>query len=148
MGPRMSTFIAIVLGIVTSVFLLYGVKKVLAGRYHVEPAVSASLPLDEQRLQAFLRQDDFKGSSHQVAFEWFEQEFGVAPAPGMRLKASGFVFGRGQLQRQADRVLEIARSTNSAAESRDEFYALIEAIRTLSIAVRDGELTLLADEKM
>jgi hypothetical protein len=154
LGPKLGRFTAIVLAIVTFIVLIYGVKKFMEGRHHLEttvpillgPPPAAKTP-SEEREQALLRQGDLWEPSRRLVHDWLHQEFAVPPNRWLagidaRFQASGGFWARWRLQRQADSILHLARSTKCARLSRDQFLALIETLRELSTAVKDGSLAL------
>ena len=156
LGPNMGRFIAIVLGIVTFIVLIYGAKKFMEARHHFEtavpqllgpiPVVKGAAP-SEQRQQALLRTGDFGEPSRHLAAEWLRQEFGITPGVNARFHATGFFWSRWGLQRQADLVLRFARNAGAARMSRQQFFALFESLNGLSVAANDGRLALLVDGK-
>ena len=62
-------------------------------------------------------------------------------------KASGAFWSRWRLKRQADLVLQLARTANGARLSRHQFFVLVETLRELSAAIKDGRLALLVEGK-
>jgi hypothetical protein len=161
MGDWRSRFIGILLGLTTLIVLLYGTKKFLAGRYHLETAVPQLLgpqpapplaaPL-EQRQQAMMRQGDFWEASRHLALEWFRQEFDVTPDQWRgdvqaEFHVEGFFWTRWRLQRVAGAVLQVARTEAPMRMSRHAFFVLAATLRELSQARADGRLTLLVEGK-
>ena len=158
LGPNMGRFIAIVLGIVTLIVLIYGARKFMEARHHFETTVPQMLgpqlaangaAPSEQRQQALLRHGDFWEPSHHLAVEWLRQEFGVTPGAGIdaRFHAEGFLWSRWRMQREADVVLRLARNDGVAPMSRHQFFVLVETLKELSAAAKDGRLALLVDGK-
>jgi hypothetical protein len=156
LGSNMGRFIAIVLGIVTLIVLIYGAKKFMEARHHFETTVpqllgpqlvaKGTMP-SEQRQQALLRHGDFREPSRHLANAWLQQEFGVTPGANARFHAEGFFWWRWRLQRQADFVLRLTRNAGAARMSRPQFFALVKTLKELSAAAKGGRLALLADGK-
>ena len=154
----MGRFIAVVLGIVTFIVLIYGAKKFMEGRHHRETAVpqfigpqperKGTTPSD-QRQYAMLQKADFWEPSHHLAADWLRQEFGFTAGAGTdaRFQAVGAFWTRWRIQRQADFVLRLADNSNAEPMSRKQFFALIETMKGLCAAAKDGRLALLVDGK-
>ena len=161
LGSSIGKVVAVLAGLVTFVVLLYGAKKIMAGRYHVEtevpiligpqPAMSATDPT-EQRQQALLRQGDFWDESRHLILEWFRLEFGVTPhrwVAGVDVKfhVEDLFWSRWRLQSQADYVLQLARALGPIRVSRSQFFGLVDGLKKMSGALKDGRLALLIDGK-
>jgi hypothetical protein len=161
LGSNIGRVVAVLAGLVTFVVLLYGAKKIIAGRHHVEtaapsliapqPVISATDPM-EQRQQALLRQGDFWDESRQLVREWFRREFDVAPNRWLagvdaKFHVEGSFWSRWRLQRQADYVLRLARAPGLMRVSRPQFFALVEGLKQLTGALKDGRVALLVEGK-
>jgi hypothetical protein len=159
LGPRMARLIAIVLALVTFGLLIFGLRKLMAGRHHLEtkaptllgPAPPGRTP-SEERSQALLRQGDFRSAVRRLALDWLQQEFDVTPDRWLTsidagFQATGPVWSRWRLEQQANAVLDLARSADGSRQSRHQFFVLVETLRALSAAVKDGRLALLVDGK-
>jgi hypothetical protein len=159
LGRHMGRFIAIVLAIVTFIVLIYGVKKFMEGRHHFEtkvpillgPSPVAKTP-SEERQQAILRMGDFWEPSRRLALDWLRHEFDITPDRWLagidaRFQANGGFWSRWRLKRQADFILQLARTANGARLSRHQFFVLVETLRELGAAVKDGRLALLVEGK-
>jgi hypothetical protein len=161
LGSNIGRVVAVLAGLVTFVVLLYGAKKIMAGRHHVEtavpsligpqPAMSATDAM-EQRQQALLRQGDFWDESRQLVLEWFQREFDVTPNRWLagvdaKFHVEGFVWSRWRLQRKADYVLRTARASGPMRVSRPQFFALVESLKELTGALTDGRVALLVEGK-
>jgi hypothetical protein len=162
LGPNIGKIVAVLAGLVTFVVLLYGAKKILAGRHHVEtavpsligpqPAMSATDPM-EQRQQALLRQGDFWDESRHLVLEWFRREFDVTPNRWLadvdaKFHVEGSFWSRWRLQSQADHVLRLARAPGLMRVSRRQFFALVEGLKKLTGAMKDGRVALLVEGKI
>jgi hypothetical protein len=161
LGHRAGRFIAIVVGIVSILVLFYGMKKLTEARHHLDtaapslvgvaPAPHPVAPIAE-RSQAKLRKGEYAEEARQLAVEWLRVELGVAPealpadARDM-FAAKGFFWQRWRLLRQAKFVFMQARSVATAPVPRREFFALVESLRALSAALKDGRLVLLHSQK-
>ena len=159
-GSHIGVVVAVIFGVVTIMVLLYGAKKFMAGRHHVETAVpsmvGASPPMNttepiEQRQQALLRQGEFRTEARQLVLDWLRQEFDVTPdrwraEVDARFSVTELFWTRGRLQNKADTVLRLAR-LQPPHISRHEFYVLVESLQELSGALKQGRLALLVDGK-
>ena len=161
LGSNLGKVVAVLAGLVTFVVLLYGAKKIMAGRHHVEtavpslispqPAMRAADPM-EQRRQALLRQGDFWDESRQLVLEWFRQEFDVAPnrwqdGVDARFHVEGLFWSRWRLQSQADDVLRLACAPGRMRVSRPKFFALVQGLKELTVALKHGHVALLVEGK-
>jgi hypothetical protein len=161
LGSNIGKVVAVLAGLMTFVLLLYGAKKIMAARYHVEtavpsvigprPAMSATDPM-EQRQQALLRQGDFWDESRHLVLEWFRQEFDVTPNRWLagvdaRFHVEDFFWSRWRLQSKADYVLRMARAPGPMHVSRSQFFGLVEGLKKLSGALKDGRVALLVEGK-
>jgi hypothetical protein len=160
LGSHIGVVVAVIFGLVTIIVLLYGAKKFIAGRHHLEtgvPSIIASVPLMsstapiEQRQQAMLRQGEFVTEARQLALAWLRQEFEVMPdrwqpEVDARFAVTASFWTRGRLQRKADAVLRFVR-VKPAQVSRHGFFVLVEALQELNAAFKEGRLALLVDGK-
>jgi hypothetical protein len=161
LGDWRGRLIGILLGLVTFGVLLYGAKKFLAGRHHIEtavpallgpqPAPASSAP-SQQRQQAMLRQREFWEVSRQLVLDWFRQEFDVTPDRwradvDARFHVEEPFWSRWSLQRRANEMLRLARSAAPVTVSRHQFFVLVETLKELSGALKDGRLALLVEGK-
>ena len=161
LGSHIGRVAAVLAGLGTLVMLLYGAKKLMTGRHHVEtaaprligpePAMSATEPL-AQRRQALLRQGDYWEESRQLVLDWFRHELDVTPhrwSAGVdaRFQIEGFFWSRWRLQEQADKVLRLARAAHPWRVRRLQFFALVEALKELTSALKDGRVALLVGGK-
>ncbi len=154
-------FIGVILAIATIVLLIYGTRKLLASRESadfgsgptVNPATASvdGVPLYKQRRQALLRGWDFAGEAKVLAADWVREVFGVTPntwhdsvKAEMRVSVN---YWSSQLQKDADWVLQLASSRPPAPMTRADFMRLMQVLRQLSVADRDGRLVLLVDGK-
>jgi hypothetical protein len=133
----------------------------MAGRYHVETAVPnligprpvmSATDATEQRQQALLRQGDFWDESRHLVLEWFRQEFGITPhrwvaGVDVRFHVEDLFWSRWRLLSQADYVLRLARALGPIRVSRSQFFGLVESLKKLSGALKDGRLALLVEGK-
>jgi hypothetical protein len=161
LGSNIGKVVAVLAGLVTFIVLLYGAKKILAGRYHVEttvpsligprPVMSATNAM-EQRQQALLRQGDFWDESRHLVLEWFRREFDVTPNRWLagvdsRFHVEDFFWSRWRLQSQADYILRLARAPGPVRVSRPQFFGLVEGLKKLTGALKDGRVALLVEGK-
>ena len=154
-------FIGVILAIATIVLLIYGTRKLLASRESADfgrgPTVNPTtarvdgVPLDKQRRQALLRGWDFAGEAKVLAADWVREVFGVTPntwhdsvKAEMRVSVN---YWSSQLQKDADWVLQLASSRPPAPMTRADFMRLMQVLRQLSVADRDGRIVLLVDGK-
>ncbi|MSQ97107.1 MAG: hypothetical protein EXR98_21490 [Gemmataceae bacterium] len=156
-GVYLGRFIAILVALATFVLLIYGAKKMLEGRVHVESAVPSMVGLlpvpnpaapAQERSQARLRHRDYVTECRQLALEWLRLEFDVTPErwqAGMHAEftVQGSFWGRWTLHRQTALVLRLARGPDSMRVSRHQFFLLAEALRDLTEARHEGRLALL-----
>lgn len=161
LGRRLGIVVSALLGVFTLGVLLYGVKRLIAGRSHLETAVPCMVGVHgetrsngsiEERGQALLRKGDFWDESHQLALEWFRAEFDVTPdrwQAGVQanFRAGGSFLARWRLQRQADFALRLARAADPMPVPRHQFFVLIETLKELSRAQQAGRLVLLVEGK-
>jgi hypothetical protein len=161
MGSNIGRVVAIIAGLVTFALLLTGARVFMARRHHLETTVpslggpqapmTATAPL-EQRQQALMRQGNYWDEARYVTLEWFRHELDVLPnrwlaGVNARFHAEGFFWTRRRLQREADYVLRLARSTDRLRVSRHEFFVLLETLREMSVALKAGRLALHVEGK-
>ena len=159
MGSRAGVIVAILFAIVTLIVLIYGAKKFMEGRSHVEtnvpsmigtaPPMSSTAPA-EQRQQALLRQTDYWEESRFLVLQWFRQELDVTPhhwRPEVDASFHISAWSSWALQSKADYVLRFARDAEPIRVSRHEFFRLLENLKELSGALQDGRLALLVEGK-
>lgn len=161
MGENAGIVVGILFGVVTFIVLIYAAKKFMEGRHHLEtavpsmvdpePAMSALAP-SEQRQDALLRQRDFWDEARFLVLQWFRHELNVTPQrwrPDVDAEfiAEGFFVFRWRLQNQADEMLRLARSTEPMRLPRSQFFRLVESLKELTAALRDGRLALLVEGK-
>jgi hypothetical protein len=84
--------------------------------------------------------------------EWFRQEFDVTPNRWLagvdaRFHVEDFFWSRWRLQGQADYVLRLARAPGPVRVSRPQFFGLVEGLKKLSGALKDGRVALLVEGK-
>ncbi len=155
-GVYLGRFIAILVAIATFVLLIYGAKKFLEGRVHLEtgvpsmvgllPAQNSARPMEERSRARLRLNGDFSAECRQLALDWLRAEFDVTPdrwraEVQAELVVDGSFWSRSKLRRQADLVLVLARAAGNA--SRHDFFRLVEALRNLTAALREGRVVLL-----
>jgi hypothetical protein len=161
-GDTFGRVVGVLLALATFGLLLYAAKKFLEGRVQREtgvprmvgaaPPLGPGLRRGQQRQLAFYQQADSAKESKQLVSAWLKAEFGVQPEQWpadavAAFQASGFVWTRWPLQRQADDVLRIVRGAGLVPVSRGQFSRLVETLANLSEARVNGRLALLVDGK-
>ena len=155
-GDNRNTVLSVLFAAVTFLLLLYGAKKLMEGRFHLETVVprmvgeamlASSVRPVEQRQGALFRQANLGNEARLLARAWFRQEFDIEPKQWnldsqMAFHIKGWFWGRGSLQRQADRVLQLARTAEVAPMTRREFARLWHSLPRLGDARRAGRLAL------
>ncbi len=162
LGEQRGRFIGIVMAILTLALLIYGTRTMIASRESIDlgksPTVTPTtasvdgVPLDKQRRQAVLRGWDFAGEAKLLATEWFREIYGVTPdtwhdGVQAELKVTAGFWSHRQMQHNAEWVLRLACARKPTPMKRADFQRLIQALRNLSIADRDGRVVLLVDGK-
>jgi hypothetical protein len=158
LGSRMGRLIAILLLIVTVLLLIYGMRKFMEGRHRLETQAptllgpSPSHASNADRHQTILRQGDFRTAARRLALDWLQQDFDVTPdrwlvSVDAGFQATGSLWSRWRLERQANAVLDLARAGDGPRLSRHQFFAFVESLRSLSAAVQAGDLALLVGVK-
>src|SRR5678815_3551320 len=111
LGRQAGRFVALVIGVASLLVLLYGTKKLMAARSHLDttapsivgvpPAANPAAPIEE-RSQAKLRKGNYAEEGRQLALEWLRAELGLTPE-GWRahvnavFEAKGYFWSRWRL---------------------------------------------------
>ena len=155
LGDNWNRLLALMFGATTLGLVIYGLKKLLQARTSPElnaPSVvgvpvivDVATPAAKERRLAIVRQREFGELARTLVHEWFASEFGLPattwqPSVDASFEVEGFLWSRWRLQRHAALALKLARAEHSV--SRREFYALIDALRELTTALREGRATL------
>lgn len=155
-GVYLGRFVAILAALATFGLLIYGTKKFLEGRAHVDTAVPSMVGLlparnpagpMQERSHARLRKTNYVAECRQLARDWLHAEFQVAPdrwqaAGQAELAVRGGWWSARRLRRQGAFVLRLARAADAAQATRHEFFLLAEALRDLTAARHQGRLAL------
>jgi hypothetical protein len=159
-GRDITRIVMIVFALTSFVFLLYGLKKFMESRHQPETAVPRMIGTPpaatdtgaEERKRAVLRQADYWQASRTLVRDWFQREFAISadrwqPGFDASIQGTGFFWSRWRVQGHAARVLRLANAVKPTHMSQREFRLLIEALRELTYAIRDGTAALLVNGK-
>lgn len=141
--------LALLLG--TFAFVLYGAKKLIAARrrqdlevpllvgpYAATPAQRGNIV---DRHDEAIRRNQLGSAAQALARAWLRDHAPAGDGP-VDVAASGSVWQRWRLRRQAGRVLALARGTPPARVTVAQLVTLSHALAALSRAVQDGRLAL------
>ncbi|MBI1831883.1 MAG: hypothetical protein HYR84_10585 [Planctomycetes bacterium] len=161
LDENLGLVVAILFGIVTFFGLMYGAKKFMEGRSHLEttvpsmiepkPLMEPSAPAEQGR-QAILKQPDLYEEARHLVLQWFKQTLSVTPqrwhdAVDARFEVHGSFWSCWGLQSKADGVLDLATRKEPIHVDRHQFLVLLDTLRDLAEALADGRLVLLIDGK-
>ncbi len=162
LGEQLRRFIGILAAIATIVLLVYGTRKMVAGRESTDigkgPTVNATtsaitgVALDRQRRQALLRGWDFADEAKRLASDWLRDFFAVEPeswteGTQTEMQVSAGYWAQRQLQRDGEWILQLARGNDPPRMRRADFQRFLRALQDLAIAADDGRVVLLVDGK-
>jgi len=152
---------AILFAVVTILVVMYGFKKFMEARYHLDttapamiepkPHMGPGAPI-EQNQQAILQQGDLYEEARYIVLKWFKQALGVTPQRwhdkvDARFEVHGSFWSCWGLQAKADGVLNLATNKLRTRIDRDSFLAILDTLRELADALSDGRFVLLIDGK-
>jgi len=156
LGDRMPRFVAIVAGgIVTFLVLLTGAKKFMEGRHHYETAVPqvarraacAERKRSEQRAYAILQKGRFRAAVASARRRLAAAGVRASRRRRCAIPSRGIHLVALAPATAGDFVLHLARNAGVAPRSRKQFFALVESLKGLTAAAKDGRLALLVDGK-
>jgi hypothetical protein len=121
----------------TILLLLYGCKKLLTGRYHLETTEPLSVGLSvrgwAQRHEEMLARNSFAEPARSLAQAWFRER-------GIPDVMVGSFWQRRRLRRQVREAWKLAQPDSTARVSRRRFLALAQSLATLTAAFEAGQL--------
>lgn len=158
LGDKQRFVVALILGVVTLALLLYGARKILAGRYlpdtHVPLAVGpealtgASDSLMQRRLEASLRQSNFWPEARALAHEWLRAEFAIPAEQDVsvhrgELQVQGYWWSNRLLRRHVEFVMRLAHGDREFKVSQHDLLQLVKTLQQLSQAIKENHVALL-----